>query len=131
MRKVRGLTFERRYQITRILKEREHSLCEERPAFTDLARRISKEVGYEVSDTSISYICRVIGIKWEPRVSRHNSAIFEELKGKVSHLEAETAYLRGLVHQLYSELGVHPPPGVVLPTETGNNAVVPGSPKRM
>lgn len=124
-KKSRTLDLPKKAKVFQWLNEN-HEWLQSKPQFTEVARRVSHDLGFGVSPVSVHEIAKAFGMDWEPKFLQGGARQkkirekFEELDKKLKELalhadivqlRAECASLRGLVSHLYAKLGEKPPSG--------------------
>jgi phenylalanyl-tRNA synthetase beta subunit len=127
--KKNQLNMEQMFEVGRYLVTIEERLKTEGPAYATVAEWAQKQLGFTVSEGNVETAARCSKVTWEIKQARRSPKLIVALKGRVGNLEfkvsevetalkevrADNAYLRGLLHNLYTELGVKPPQGVTIP----------------
>jgi hypothetical protein len=127
--KVNRLNHGQFYKLCVWVSSNAEQLMKDRPMYKVAAEQATKELGFMVSPTSsLLEAMRETNVTWETPVkggmgsrkrlegdfqrAREETARHKE---RIIKLEADMAWMRALVHQLYHKLGEKPPAGYQLP----------------
>jgi hypothetical protein len=112
------------YNLCGWLQSNAERLMKEKPTYTGAARQAAAHLGLDVSDSTLKEAMGVTNVKWEtPALGGPMTKVtakelmrrIQESEDRIKRLEAEAAWTRALVHNLYHELGTKPPIGYQIP----------------
>jgi hypothetical protein len=67
-KKTRFLSFEQKWRLSELMRNRAEKIMTERPLFTELAAEVSKELGFDVAPGTVKEVAKIVGLTWEPRL---------------------------------------------------------------
>lgn len=115
------ITREQFFRVTEVMRQPEMVtwLQTERPNYKEVARKIGEMMGFSISPETIREANALLNL-WEPEQAErarnsNTSGAWNEiakLKEENKRMQAELNHLKMLVHHLYIEWGVRPPPTV-------------------